>query len=270
MQTVCWFILLTGLYPLWQAWRINRKTSLIHAVNWSIVSWAGWAMALGVADQWPAAIATAGCYVALCLTGCAGIAVLGARRPGVGPWNLVVVGLLAVNVLPWAEGMATGGGLQLGLLRIICIAATIAVGILNYLPTRLAPAALLLMLGCFFEFTALLLSQEQGRAPSPYLQMGWLSLAYVPWLAYWSVEGGQKARSEFDKVWLDFRDRFGFVWGQRLREQFNRSAFHAGWSVVLRWQGLRLRPGSNLPEPPVQAEMLETLRRLMNRHGAET
>jgi hypothetical protein len=38
-------------------------------------------------------------YLALCLTGCVGVAVLGARRPGVGAWDFVLLGLLAVLLL---------------------------------------------------------------------------------------------------------------------------------------------------------------------------
>ena len=78
------------------------------------------------------------------------------------------------------------------------------------------------------------------------------------------------AASEFDGLWLGFRDRFGFVWGQRLREQFNISAKHAGWPTILRWQGLRLLPGQSLPAPETQSEMLTTLQALMKRFGQET
>src|SRR5437016_13832974 len=100
MHTLCWCILLTGVYPLWRAWRANRRTSLIQALHWAILSWVAWGLALLVADRWPAESAKVTCYLALCLTGCAGVAVLGARRPGLGAWNFVVLALLAINLLP--------------------------------------------------------------------------------------------------------------------------------------------------------------------------
>src|SRR5262245_4098557 len=104
-----WLIFWTGAYPLWQAWRANRRTTLLHAVNWTIASWAAWGLALAlVSVQRPVAGLVAR-YCALCLTGCAGVAVLGARRPGVGAWNFVVVGLLGVQLLPLAEGAVAGG-----------------------------------------------------------------------------------------------------------------------------------------------------------------
>jgi hypothetical protein len=66
---------------------------------------------------------------------------------------------------------------------------------------------------------------------------------------------------------LDFRDRFGLVWAQRVREQFNRAAANAGWPVRLYWQGLHLSAGAPLPEPAVQAEVVAALRALLKRFG---
>jgi hypothetical protein len=74
------------------------------------------------------------------------------------------------------------------------------------------------------------------------------------------------ARTEFDRLWLAYRDRFGFVWGQRMREQFNRAAHHAGWPVVLRWGGLHTTATEAAPDP---AAMLATLRAVLKRFGPE-
>jgi hypothetical protein len=68
---------------------------------------------------------------------------------------------------------------------------------------------------------------------------------------------------------LGFRDRFGLVWAQRAREQFNRAAFHAGWSIVLRWGGLRLRTGAMPPDSSKQEEIIATLRALLKRFGPD-
>ena len=76
-------------------------------------------------------------------------------------------------------------------------------------------------------------------------------------------------RSEFDGIWLDFRDRYGMVWGQRLREQFNNAAAHAGWPVILRWQGLRIVPGAAPPSAADAQAMLDVLQALMKRFRAE-
>jgi hypothetical protein len=269
MQTACLLVWLTGLFPLWRAWQANRHTSLVQAVCWAIASWAAWGLAIAKAASGPSLATTASCYLALSLTGCAAIAVLGARRPGAQAWNFVVVALLAVDLLPLAETMVTGGVLQLNVFRLTCLAGTLAVGAFNYLPTRLAPAALALLLGCTLELWAVLLSARADQDSGPLLEAGWLALVFTPWIGYASIRGGKPASSAFDRLWLDFRNRFGFVWGQRLREQFNRSAANARWPVVLRWQGLRLLPGTPPLEMPVQKLMLITLRALLKRFGPE-
>lgn len=262
MDLLCWLAWLSGAYPLWRAWRANRATSLFHTVHWAIAAWLAWGVVTGTAAFRPDGVVPAARYLALAVTGCAGVAVLGARRPGAGAWNFVVAGLLAVLLLPLAEGWLSGAG-ALGAFRLVFLSATLAVGVLNYLPTRLAPSAVLLGLACGLQTTVLFLSSEENPREA---SLAWLWLALVPWVA-WAGLRRPPAPVEFDRLWLDFRDRFGFVWGQRLREQFNRSAVHAGWPVILRWHGLRRLPGAARPAPEEQAAMVATLRALMKRFG---
>jgi hypothetical protein len=210
----------------------------------------------------PVEIPLLGGYLGLCLTGCAGVAVLGARRPGVGAWNFVLFGLLAVMLLPVAENLVTEKPL-LDPLRTVFLAATVAVGVLNYLPTSLVLAAFLLGLGCALQLV--ILTERTGELTT----LSWWCLALVPWLGALTWKLRSSPDTEFDRIWLDFRDGFGFLWGQRLREQFNRAAVNAGWPVVLRWQGLRLSPGSNPPAQAIQAEIVATLRSMLKRFTEE-
>src|SRR6516165_3721446 len=117
MQVLGLVILLTSAFPIWQAWRANRARTLLHAIYWAILAWMAWCVCLAWSTQDPDGGAERSAYLALCLTGCAGMAVLGARRPGAGAWNFVVVGLLAVNVLPLIEGLTRGGDLNLDAFR---------------------------------------------------------------------------------------------------------------------------------------------------------
>jgi len=264
METVRGLIWLTGAYPLWRAWQANRQTSLSASVYWAVISWAVWGLALVVMERWPTPATIAGHYLALSIAGCAGVAVLGARRPIVGPWNFVVLALLSVDLLPFAEGIVTGVPLQLDGLRITCVSATLAVGVLNYLPTRFAPAALLVLFASGFEMAALAVSPSPDQRAA-WLQIGSYLMVWVPWIAFWSRPSTEPLASRFDAIWLDFRNRFGLVWAQSLRDQFNRSAAHAGWPVVLRWQGLRLIHGSPLPDPTTQSAMVAALGALLKR-----
>lgn len=254
MPAFDWLIFLTTAYPLVRAWRANRDTSLFHAVHWAIAAWAAWGWA-GLSAPTEAADRTRNLYLALCLTGCAGVAVLGARRPGVGAWNLVVAGLLAVLLLPLAEGVVRSEEWHLDGIRLFFLAATVAVGIINYLPTRLGPAALLLAVVCVWVMGGF------GLDAQPiWLRARWL-IVLVPWVALIGIRRVPPA-SPFDPLWLDFRDRYGLVWGQRLREQFNHSAAHANWPVRLRWRGLQhIDKGA----PPDLAPPTATLLALMQR-----
>src|SRR5262249_14364415 len=126
--------LLTGFYPLARALAANRSTTLRPTLAWAAATQA----ALAAAALDPASRTLS--YLALCLGGCAGVAVLGARRPGVGAWNFVLGGLLAVLLLPVATGLGTP---RLEPAHLIFLGATLTVGLLNYLPTRIGVAAVL-------------------------------------------------------------------------------------------------------------------------------
>jgi hypothetical protein len=258
-------LILAGVYPLWLAGRANRATSLRHALYWAAAAWLAWGWALLGSDADPAGLDPAR-YVAVALTGCAGVAVLGARRPYVGAWNFVVLGLLAVMLLPLGESLVLGTS-PVDPLRVFFLAATLAVGILNYLPTRLGPAALLLALGCGGELVGLVAPERlPATGQLPYFD---LLVLLTPWAGWLVARGGRPAASEFDRRWLAFRDRLGLLWGQRAREQFNTAAANAGWPVTLYWQGLRRRGRAEIVPADVQDEMIETLRAILKRFMGE-
>jgi hypothetical protein len=185
----------------------------------------------------------------------------------VGSWNFVLLGLLAVMLLPLAEGLIAAGQLHLVGPRTLFLVGTLAVIFLNYLPTRLGLPALLLAGACAGELLSLADPESASGRLQQLLGVCHVLLATVPWLAYLIMRVPAAARSEFDRLWLDFRDRFGLLWGQRMREQFNRAAANAGWPVVLRWQGLRLT--APLPEPGLEEAILATLRVLLKRFRSE-
>lgn len=254
MDVVWGLLLSTGVYPLARAFRANRATTLRQPQLWSLLAWTAW---MGVA--WSPVLriepdVRLEIYFALCLTGCAGVAVLGARRPGVGSWNFVVVGLLAVLLLPVLNGL---GELRLETIHWWFLSVTLAVSLVNYLPTRLGPSVFLLSFGCGLEMAQLIGASSSGVA------MGLLAVA--PWTAWATLRCRGSSGSEFDRLWLAYRDRFGFLWGQRMREQFNRAAHHAGWPVHLRWSGLHTTTG----DTPDSAEMLALLRAVLKRFGPQ-
>ncbi len=265
MQILIGLLFLTGAYPLARAFHANRHTTLWQTLFWVLAAWVSWVLVLWIdllADR--EMNLNMGRYLSLSLTGCAGIAVLGARRPGVAAWHAVLIGLLAVLLLPLVEQLVVGDRPP-GWLRFVFVAGTLLVGIINYLPTRLAPAAIVLGVGCAAEFFRLI-EPEWQVLPIP---VGWLALGLTPWIAFWSWRRGAAGDSKFDRIWRDFRDRYGLVWAQRVREQFNRAAHHAGWPVLLHWRGLDQRAESRQPVEATRTEMLTTLKALLKRFATE-
>jgi hypothetical protein len=250
MQLAYSILLATACYPLWKAWRTNRGTALAHAVCWGWAAWLGWLLAFVFGGD-----GLVGRYVALALTGCAGVAVLGARRPHVGAWNFVVASLLAVLLLPLAQSW---GQQAVGLPYLVFLAGTVAVGWLNYLPTRLFPAMLLFGAGAGAELAKLC-----GVGMDDWLLgVVRLLIALSPWVALACVAWGRGPLTAVDREWLAFRDRFGVVWGQRAREQFNRAAANAHWPLTMTWHGLETTPDK--PAPPTE-DVHATLRAVLKR-----
>ena len=225
-------LLLTGFYPLRRAWRANRATTLRQTVGWACCAWLAWVAAAWVGAAWPGVDVRLSRYAALCLAGCTGAAVLGARRPVAGAWTFVVASLLVVLLWPVAEGW---GDPRLNVFNATFLAAALAVGMLNYLPTRMAAAVLPAGAVCAVEFCIVLRGLGAARWDPCCLAL----LAAAPWLGLAAAARRRTPATAFDREWLGFRDRFGVVWALPARDQFNRAAANAGWGVVLDWRGLR-------------------------------
>src|SRR5438552_15204051 len=101
MSVLGWVLYASAAVPTLVAIRATRGTSLFHSVVWACLAWMTWGVALTAGDpDWD--------YAALCMTGCVGVAVFGARRPAVPAWDFVVGTLLDVLVLPVGEGPIAG------------------------------------------------------------------------------------------------------------------------------------------------------------------
>jgi hypothetical protein len=223
-------VLISAIVPLAAAVVANRTTSLIYATGWAVAAWAGWVLAaLAGADAFG--------YLALALTGCAGVAVFGARRPGAAAWTFVVAGLLVVLFLPWAESVANGAPVQFGRIRAAFLIGLLVATVINYLPTGMALAAILIAAGCACELARLFARWPADDFPAFYI-------GTAAWVGWACVRLGPRAPqrrpiSECDRLWRRFRDCYGFIWAERLREQFNRAAANADLRGRMAWSGLR-------------------------------
>jgi hypothetical protein len=237
MHVVGQILTISAIVPLAGAATANRSTSLAHATVWAIMAWAGWVLAFA------AALPATG-YLALVLTSCAGVAVLGARKPGVTAWNFVVAGLLIVLLLPIEQSAAVGTDLHPGTIHNVFLASLLAVTVICYLPTRLVIGAAVFGIGCGCVMRNVIAGEGIADATS-------VGIGSAPWLAW----GGfliRGPRSSADRTWLAFRDRFGLIWALRLREQFARAAENVGLASRIRWNGVR-------PPDPSAADILAAL-----------
>jgi hypothetical protein len=250
MDLLAELVLALAGVPLAVAWWCNAGRTLRHAIVWAILGWLAWLSAI----LWPGILTS---YAALSLTGCAGIAVLGARRPGVVAWDFIVASLLVVLWLAWAEGLLAGIDLKLGTFRLIFLAILLGVTLINYLATRMRWGVILLAGGVVIEFLHLWNNER------PIDQWHFFLVGASPWLAWVGWRVLPPGDNLFDQNWKRFRDRYGVVWGQRLREQFNRAAANAGWPCELGWRGLQFE-GHDVP-----SEWYDVLVALQKRFGTD-
>src|SRR5436190_94597 len=151
MAVILFLLIISSSLPLLAAFKGNRKTTLLFTALWAFFAWMAWWLIFSLEVELikPAPIPLR--YLAVAMTGCASVTVLGARRPGAMAWNFVVGGLLLIMEFLWFEAEIAKEDRILRWILIILLASTVAIGVLNYLPTRLAPAALMLAIGCGLE-----------------------------------------------------------------------------------------------------------------------
>ena len=221
-----WLILLiaSGIVPLARAIWANRRTTLLHALAWGVVAWAAW-LWLAITGT-----STAG-YFASSLTACAGVAVLGARRPGVGAWNMVVAGLLATLLIPLGQEFLTGNSWLSGQLWYLFRAAVLIVTIMNYAASRAMLGAFALSVACVFESIA------KGDY-AYYFNFAVFLAGMSLWLAWVPPFWRDRSSNQCDRIWHGFQDRFGAIWALRMKEQFNLAAKNGDIPIVLTLDGL--------------------------------
>ena len=170
---------------------------------------------------------------------CPGIAVLGAKRPGSRVWNLFIVVPL-VLVLGWpavtvwrADGprLFTAEWPVLGGLLLVLI-----MGTGNYLGTRFAGAAALYAAAVVALVAPASVAMTRiwadlaGTTTWIFLTAT-LLLGGAGWLAWRAASASRSGSDETGtaRLWNDYRETFGIVWGTRLRERLLQEASREKW-----------------------------------------
>ena len=243
------FIALAGLIV---AQRRVRQTTLLAPARWAIAAVLGIvAVEIAAASFLPITrsdIVAALRFAAATATVCPVVAMLGAKRPQNRAWQLVVLSLWIILVLP-AFGMLLlrpGGNLEIHWLRLVLLAALIAIGLLNYVATRFGLGAILVALG-----QSSLLEEYLGTAWIPHsearvaIAMSLIALGIA--VLYSPLCKPQPATDLLKPVWRDFRDWFGAAWALRVAERVNATASGSGYTARLVWNGysFEARPEAN-------------------------
>ncbi|MBA4104744.1 MAG: hypothetical protein C0485_03220 [Pirellula sp.] len=208
-------------------------------------------------------------YSAAVGTFCPLTAVLGAKRPQDRGWQWVVASLWLVLLVPVAQAIASPGGTQLELFGAWrwLLWGFIAMGLLNYLPTRFALSALLVAAG-----QIILLGAPTGIAQelSPTTR---IAAALTLFLAACGLATLRRFRAPPSTLpqttrWLAFRDAWGVFWALRILQRVNQTAELSGWPVRLQWNGLVSTDEPAAPTtlaPQVEAVVNQSLDTLLRR-----
>lgn len=211
-------------------------------------------------------------YAAATTTVCPLMALLGAKRPQDGPWQLIVFSLWCVLTLPAVHTLLLRRGqvLEISLAISWFMLILIAVGILNAALTKYWLAAVVFAAGQSVLLAGQLpLPGEWAGSLGPFRGLvGLACLALAVGVAKVAVRTRRRPDDPLDRLWLDFRDSFGVLWGLRLAERVNASAAMYDWSIVLSWRGFHGKEGEKLSDvlPPETAKVFrQNLENLLRR-----
>ena len=269
--TYAMLLCLVTLGLLMLAWRRVRETTLVSAWCWSIAAIVGLALAVLAAALWgkeQRESLDAIWFAAAAATFCPVISVIGSKRPQHNAWNFIVLSLWAIVALPAVEMLALqrAEGLEVNDARGWFLWLLVMLSAVNYLPTRYWFASLAVALG-----QILLL---QSHLPLLRRQFGFNEISAISLItlgavgAYLVSRRTLPARGRFDRLWLDFRNSFGLLWGLRVQERMNAFIEQEKLPYELKWEGFRNRgdysPVAKLPKE--QERMLrQTLSGLLRR-----
>lgn len=241
-----------------------KGTTLFAPFCWGVFSLLalGGSFLIGVLGQLDESSQAAFRYLAATSTFCPLMAILGAKRPQNVGWQLIVLTLWVVLVLPAGE-MALlwqGGALDIGPMRQWLLVILIGVGVVNYALTRFAVAGLLYGIGQVFLLFPLL--PIVGIEWSWHWLVGVVLIVAAVLLLQVLTWRNRPNDHGWERVWRDFRDAFGVVWSLRVIERFNATAKLASWETELNWYGL---DGSEKATQEEASEIERCIRTLLRR-----
>ena len=242
-------IVALGIALAWRAVLQSRPavqaTTLHSAWLWAMSALALWSVSF-VSDHGlrAASISVADhlWYASAVLALCPPMAVLGSRRPGTRVWTwFIQFPLLLVLGWPvlalWLQGSEVRG-LQLETPQLVAYLLVLSMGAGNYCGTRFTLPIL-----CYAAACGMLVVSSSVSCPAWLADRWWARLwatgllVLAALLASHSGSQGSRATSRFNRLWLDFFDTFGVVWGRRIQDRVNFIAQKEQWPARLELHG---------------------------------
>ncbi|HEY4312998.1 MAG TPA: hypothetical protein VGN12_26335 [Pirellulales bacterium] len=202
--------------------RYVRGTTLLAPWCWALLALAVLVgvefLALLVSEGTPRWLGAAR-YVAAVATFCPTMAVLGAKRPQERAWHIIVLALWFVLALPALQDVIYHYGRPISLDSAWrgFVALLIAVGWVNYLPTRYWPASILygaaqvVLLADYLPLGDKLGIDHTWRVP---VALSLFALAAALPALGWPSR--TTVADPAERLWRDFRDCYGILWAVRV------------------------------------------------------
>jgi len=226
-----------------RGWGGVQGTSLLLAWSWTLAAALAIALAwltTGITQSIPSPWDDMLWYGVAVLLLCPQIAVLGARRPGVAVWNwFVLLPLLAVLGWPVAAAALAGarpGSFTLETPPLVGLLLVLLMGTGNYAGTRFR-LPFTLLVPCSVVLILISLKSTSVLTPSLARLLAVWCVGSAAAIAWRVARRPGLVPTGPDRVWHDFRDQFGIVWAQRVRERLNERSILENWPVRLERNG---------------------------------
>ena len=235
--------LLGAWYTIIRGRKSLTNTTLLLAWNWVVLVALAWTFVF-VCDHGLGLVSGPFAdhlwYGTAILSLCPAIAVLGARRPGNRVWAMFIL-LPMLCALGWPIGaLAVQGselrGLQLETPQLAAYGLILIMGFGNYCGTRNTLTAIIFSMVLFAMVLSISSITPIWLADRNFTRI-WGTICVSVTVCMMSTRKRISRVHPFDRVWFDFFDDFGIVWGRRIQDRINHLASRERLPVRLELDG---------------------------------
>jgi len=247
LKLVCLFIISVGILAapgiLVRGRTYLHQTTLRTAWGWAVAAVSAWTITW-IADPCATIVSPSVAdhvwYACAVLALCPPMAVLGSRRPGTRVWMwFILFPMLLALAWPLVAVRLQGSelrGVQLELPQLCAFVLILVMGVGNYLGTRFTLSALLYAAAVLASVVSMSSIAPSWLKDRQYVRLGCSATMALAIISIWSSRRPIPV-ARFDRLWFDFFDTFGVVWGRRIQDRMNYLAHKESWPFRLELDG---------------------------------